>query len=56
MEAIAFVIIWAAVIIFMFESGYGRIACSMWCPILAPFFLLDWCYKKWHGQSTRDLP
>lgn len=51
----AFVVIWAILIAFFFNAGYGRIACSMLCPILAPFFLLDWSYRKWHGQPTTGV-
>ena len=49
------VILWFALSIFLLNCGFHRVGFSMWCPIVAPVLLLDWCYKKWHKQSTDDL-
>lgn len=50
-----FLLMWVALAIFLLSSGLHRIGFSMLCPICTPFLFLDWCYKKWHGQSTSDF-
>ena len=48
-------VVWVALAIFLLNCGFHRVGFSMLFPITAPFLLLDWCYKKWHKQSTADF-
>jgi hypothetical protein len=50
-----FLVMWIAAAIFLLNCGFQRVGFSMLFPITAPFLLLDWCYKKWHRQSTSDF-